>query len=106
MATKPLPPWASPALQSGGQNSNGPSHCHMGGFREEGQNHKWSTNGPAGYMPPLAWGVSSTSGRGIKLVVVHKCAGMLRDPCPKGGSQRFRAGDKISNGPQAGHVAT
>ena len=57
-------------------------------------------------MPPLAWGVPNTSGQGIKLVVVHKCAGMLQDPCPIGDSQRFRAGDKISNGPQVGQVAT
>ena len=55
----PMPPWGSPPLQSGGQNQ------------------KWPTKGPGGYITPAAWG-----------------------------SPRLTAGGRIKGGPQVGQVAT
>ena len=51
-----------------------------------GQNHRWPTSGPGGYITPTAGGVPTASERG--------------------GPHRFRAGGRIRSGPQVGPVAT
>ena len=50
-------------------------------FKAGGQNEKWPTSGPDGYIAPTAWGGG-------------------------GASQRFRAGDKIRSGPLLSKGAT
>ena len=54
--------------------------------------------------------VANTKGKrkrgGRESEVAHKWAGWLHNPCRLGGPQRFKAGDKISSGPQMGRVAT
>ena len=116
VATLPLPPWGSPALQSGGKNQ------------------KWPTSGQGGYITPAAWGVRSASERGAKSEVAHKWARWLHNPCRlgiptasergaksevahkwarwlhnpcrPGGFPLLRAGGRIRSGPQVGKVAT
>ena len=69
----------------------------------EGQaivNHKW-----AGWIHNPCH-LENTSERGTKPEEAHKWAGWLHNPCRLGGPQRLRAGDKISDGPQMGRVAT
>ena len=64
--------------------------------------HKW-----VGWLQTLAAsGVPTASQRGTKSEVAGKWAVWLHNPCHLGGPQRFRAGEKISNGPQVGRVAT
>ena len=44
--------------------------CHLGGphrFRAGGQNQKWPTSGPGGYITPAALGVPTASERGGKI---------------------------------------
>ena len=82
-----MPPGGSPTLQSGGQNQKSPR------------------NGQGGYITPAAWGVPNASERGTKSKLAHKWAGWLHKACRQGGPQRFRAGDRIRNGPQMGKVA-
>ena len=83
-----LPPVASAALQSGGQN------------------HRWPTSVQRGYITPAAWGVPTASERRAESEVAHKCARWLHNPCPLGAPQRFSAGEGIGGGPQVGKVAT
>ena len=45
-------------------------------------------------------GFPNASQRGDKLVVAHKWAGRLHNPCHHGGPQRFTAVNKIRSGPQ------
>ena len=54
-----LPPAGSRMLQSGGQNQ------------------RWPTSGPGGYITRVAWGVPNASQRGPQSVVAHKWAGWL-----------------------------
>ena len=54
VATKPLPPWRSPPLQSGGQKQ------------------KWPTSGQGGYITRAAWGVPTASGQAAESEVAHK----------------------------------
>ena len=42
----------------------------------------------------------------LELAVTHMHADWLHHPWHLGGSQRFKAGDKISNGPHEGRLAT
>ena len=88
MATKPLPPWRSPPLQSGGQKQ------------------KWPTSRPHGYQTPAALGLPAASERVAKSEVAYKWARWLHNPCRLRGSHRFVAGGKIKSGPQVGHMAT
>ena len=88
MATSPLPSRGSPPLQSGGQNQ------------------KWPTSGPNGYLTPAVSGIPTASERGAKSEVAHKWANWLPHPCRIGDPHRFRAGGRIRSGPQVGKVAT
>ena len=88
MAPSPLPSRGSPPLQSGGQNK------------------KWPTCGQNGYPTPAVSGIPTASDRGAKSDVAHKWAKWLRHPFRLGGPQRFRAGGKITSGPQVGKMAT
>ena len=88
VATSPLPPRASPPLQSGGQNQ------------------KWPINGQGGYITLAASGIPIASKRGAKSEVAHKWARWLHQPCRLGDPHRFKAGGKIRSGPYMGKVAT
>ena len=88
VATYPLPLGGSPPLHSGGQNQ------------------KWPTSGQSGYITPAAWGVPTASERGTESHVAHQWARWLHNPCRLGGPHRFRAGGRITRGPQVGKVAT
>ena len=88
VATSPLPYRGSPPLQSGGQNQ------------------KWPTSGPNGYLTPAVSGIPTASEREAKSEVAHKWAKWLPHCCRIGDPHRFRAGDKIRSGPQVGKVAT
>ena len=88
VATSPLPYRGSPPLQSGGQNQ------------------KWPTSGQNGYLTPAVSGIPTASERGAKSEVAHKWAKWLPHPCRIGDPHRFRAGGKISSGPQVGKMAT
>ena len=88
VATWPLPPGGSPLFQSGGQNQ------------------KWPTSGPGGYITPAAWRVQTVSEQGAESEVAHKWARWLHNPYRLGGPHRFRAGGRIRSGPQVGKVAT
>ena len=88
VATSPLPYRGSPTLQSGGQNQ------------------KWPTSGPSGYLTPAVSGIPTASERGAKSEVAHKWAKWLPHPCRIGDPHRFRAGGRIRSGPQVGQVAT
>ena len=54
VATQPLPPAGSPLLQSAGQNQ------------------RWPTSGPGGYIADAALGVPTASERGAEAEVAHK----------------------------------
>ena len=88
MAISPLPYRGSPPLQSGGQNQ------------------KWPTSGPNGYLTPAVSGIPTASERGAKSEVAHKWAKWLPHPCRIGDPHRCRAGVKIRSGPQVGQMAT
>ena len=88
MATSPLPYRGAPPLQSGGQNQ------------------KWPTSGPIGYLTPAVSGSPTAAERGAKSEVAHKWAKWLPHPCRIGDPHRFRAGGKIRSGPQVGKLAT
>ena len=88
VATSPLPYRGSPPLQSGGQDQ------------------KWPTSGPNGYLTPAILGIPTASQRGAKSEVAHKWAKWLPHPCRLGDPHPFRAGGKIRSGPQVGKVAT
>ena len=88
VATSPLPYRGSPPLQSGGQNQ------------------KWPTGGPSGWITPAVSGIPTASERGAKSEVAHKWAKWLPHPCRIGDPHRFRAGGRIRSGPQVGEMAT
>ena len=88
VATKPLPPWGSPPLQS------------------KQQNQKWPTSGQGGYITPDPWGIPTASEQGAQSNVAHKWMRWLHNPCSLGGPHRITAGGKIRSGPQVGKVAT
>ena len=81
VATSPLLPWGSPALQSGGQNQN------------------WPIHGQGGYITPAASGIPAASERGVKSEVAHTWAGWLHHHCRLADPRRCRAGGKIRSGP-------
>ena len=88
LATSPLPYRGAPPPQSGGQNQ------------------KWPTSGQIGYLTPAVSGSPTASERGAKSEVAHKWANWLPHPCRIGEPHRFRAGGKITSGPQVGKLAT
>ena len=88
LATSPLPYRGSPPLQSGGQNQ------------------KWPTSGPIGYLTPAVSGIPAAAERGAKSEVAHKWAKWLPHPSRIGDPCRCRAGGKIRSGPQVGKLAT
>ena len=88
MATSPLPYRGPPPLQSGGQNQ------------------KWPTSGPIGYLTPAVSGSPTAAERVAKSEVAHKWAKWLPHPCRIGEPHRCRAGGKIRSGPQVGQLAT
>ena len=88
VATSPLPSRGSPPLQSGGQNQ------------------EWPISGQSGYVTPAVSGIPTAAGGGAKSEVAHKWAKWVHHPCRLGDPHRFRAGDKIRNGPLVGKVAT
>ena len=94
-----------------------------------GQNQRWPTSGPGGYITLAVWGdprccragdkirsgpqvgrvatqplpsggVPNAAERGTKSELAHKWAQWLHNPCRLGGPQCFRAGDKIRSGPE------
>ena len=71
VATSPPPYRGSPPLQSGGQNQ------------------KWPTSGPNGYLTPAVSGIPTASERGAKSEVAHKWAKWLPHPCRIGDPHRF-----------------
>ena len=87
LATEPLPPRGSPSLEG------------------RGQNQKWPTTGPSGYITLAAWRVPTASQREAVLEMAQKWAGWLHNPCRLGGPHRFKAGGRIRSGPQVGQVA-
>ena len=82
-----MPPGESPSLRSGGQNQ------------------RWPTSGPGGYITPAAQGVPTASERGAESEMAHKWARWLHNPCRLGNPHRFRAGGRIKGSPQVGQVA-
>ena len=71
-----------------------------------GQNQKWPTSGPGGYIAPTNQWVPGGLEGGTKSQVEHKWAKWLYNPCQSVGALWFRAGDKIRSGPQVGPVPT
>ena len=60
--------------------------------------HKW-----AGWLHNTArLRIPNALQQGAKSAVAHKWCGRQHNPCRLGGPQRFKAGDKISRGPQVG----
>ena len=53
-------------------------------FRVEGQNQKWTTSEPGGYITPPSRGSPMLQSRGTQTEVAHKWAGWLHDPCSLG----------------------
>ena len=83
--------------------------CCLGGRHtsiKRGQNMRWPTSGPGGYITPAASGVPTALEQGQESEVAHKWAGWLHNPCRLGGPHHFRAGGGITGGPQVGQVAT
>ena len=82
--------------------------CHPGGPKrfKAGQNQRWPTISPGGYLSLATWGFPNVAVRGTKSQVAHKRAGWLHSPCRLWGPQRFRAGDPTRDSPQYGRVAT
>ena len=54
----------------------------------------------------LPSGVPTSSERGPKSAVAHKWAEWLHNPYRLGGPQRFKAGNRVTKGPQVDQVAT
>ena len=75
-------------------------------LHNRGQNQKWPTSGQGGYITPAAWGVPTVSQRGVESEVAHKWARSLHNLYHLGGPHHFRAGGRITRGPQVGKVAT
>ena len=79
---------------------------HGGYDQSGGQNQKWPSSGPNGYLTPAVSGIPTASERGAKSEVALKWAKWLPHPCRIGDPHRFRAGGKIRSGPQVGEMAT
>ena len=95
-------------FRAGGQNQKWPT-SGPGGYitlaawgspplQSSGQNQKWPTSGPCGYITLAAWGVHTASERRVESEEAHKWVGWLHNPCRLGGSPRLRAGGRISSG--------
>ena len=142
VATSPPPSRGSPPLQSGGTKSE-VAHlwarwlchpCRLGDphrFRAGGQNQKWPTCGPGGYVNPAVSGIPTASERGDKIrsgplvgkvattslpcrgspplqsggtksEVAHLWARWLRNPCRVGDPHCLRAGGQNQKWPTCG----
>ena len=117
VATSPLPYRGSPPLQSGGGKiRSGPEVGKLATsplpyrgsppLQSGGQNQKWPTSGQTGYLTPVVSGIPATLERGAKSKVAHKWEKWLPHPCHIGDPRSFRAGGKITSGPQVGKLAT
>ena len=84
VATQPLPPGGSPPLQSGGQNQ------------------RWPTSGPGGYITPAAWGPHR--GRQTQLWQQSEVENLIFWG-PRNKAWISEWGDNIRNSPQVGPVA-
>ena len=83
--------------------------CRLGGtpmVQNGGQNQKWTTSGPNGYITPAILGGSLCCRAGDKIRSAHKWAQWLHDPCRPGGRLWLKAGDKTKSGPQVGPIVT
>ena len=74
-------------------------------LQSRGNTQEWPTKGPAGYVTPAACGVPTPPKQGPQSTVAHKWPGWLHNPCRFGRPHRFKAGDRIRDGPQVGRVA-
>ena len=75
-------------------------------LQSSGQSQQWPTSGRRGDITPAAWGVPNALERRTKLATAHNRVEWLQNPCCMGDPQHFKAGDKNSNGPQVGGLAT
>ena len=71
-----------------------------------GQNQKWPTNWPGGYITPAAYGVPNALERGTTSQVAHKWVDSIHHLCRLGGPQHFTTRGQINSGPQIGEVPT
>ena len=84
------------------------NQCRLGGPRTSergtklGVVDKWA----GGDISPAAWGNHNALERQKKLEVPHEWGGRLHNHGRMRGPQRYRAGDKIRNGPQVVRAAT
>ena len=113
VATSPLPLGGSPPLQISEVVQKSArwlhNHCRPGGSPQlqlSGQNQKWPTSGPGGYITPAALRVPTSSERGAESEVAQKWATWLHNPCRRGGPHRFRSRGRIRSGTKVGPVAT
>ena len=88
LATSPMPNRGSPPLQSGGQNQ------------------KWPTSGPIGYLTPAVSGIPTAAERVAKSEVAHKWAKWLPHPGRIGEPHCFGAGGRIRSSPLVGEIPT
>ena len=108
--------WAHMRLQAGDKIRNGPTcgelwlhhPCCLGGshcFRVGGQPHKMARMRANRLHEPLLSRGSPTVQSGGQLHKwAHMWADWLHHPYCLGGPQRFKAGDKIRNGPTCGQI--
>ena len=67
-----------------------------------GQNQKWPTSGPGGYITMPACWVPNASERAAQSEVAHKWARWLHNPCRLGGSPTLRTGEQNQRWPTSG----
>ena len=116
LATSPMPSGGPQRFKAGDNISNGPQVGRLATspppsrgsstLQSRGQNQQWPTSGHIGYISLAVLGDPNASKRGTKSAMAHKCADWLHHPHRLGGPQRFKAGDKISTGPQVERLAT
>ena len=97
LATSGLDGYTTPAARGGGGGAT---------LQSGRQNQVGLQLGRVATSPVRLGGFSLLQSGGTKSAVAHKWAGPLHNPCRLGGPQRFKAGDKISSGPQVGTLAT
>ena len=104
--------WGSPTLQSGVQNQKWPTsgpcgYITLAAFRSPtlhsgGQNQKWPTSGPGGYIIPAARGSLTLQREGPNHRWPRNGPGGYITLAAWGVPERFKPGEKITNGPQVG----
>ena len=113
LATSPLLSRGSPTLQSGGQNQKWAHmwavclhpRCCLGGPQRFKAGDKIRIGPTCGRIDCITLAVSESpllQSRGQNQNRAHMWADWLHHPCCLGGPQRFKAGDKIRNGPACG----